>query len=138
MKSTWFSITVICVVLVVSFLQAPVAMGQDAQGSFTIARLVVSEGVIDREPSGVGEVFSLSLGKVYCFLEAKDIDADTDVHFVWYHEGIQRADVPLVVRKGSRWRTFASKKLGNWKGAWKVELQDAEGTVLKTVDFSVE
>ncbi|MBU0730092.1 MAG: DUF2914 domain-containing protein [Proteobacteria bacterium] len=113
------------------------AFAQDAPG-FTVARMVVCEDVADREPVGAGETFPLSLGAVYGYLEAKDIDADTEIRFVWMHNDIQTAVVPLTIRKGNRWRTYSSKKLGNRTGAWKVELQDTEGTVLKTVAFTVE
>lgn len=136
MKTGKIVIGVLCVALL-AVLTAPAAFGSDSAG-FTISRMVVSENVENREPVGESESFSLSMGSVYCFLEAKDIDADTDVHFVWYHEGDQKADVALTIRKGNRWRTYSSKKLGNWKGAWKVELQDSDKTVLKTVEFNVE
>ncbi|MFC1524543.1 DUF2914 domain-containing protein [Thermodesulfobacteriota bacterium] len=137
MKSTIRALSALLTVVVLSMLTHTIAFGRDGT-SFTVARMVVCEGIENREPVGVQETFPLSISSVYCFLEAKDIDADTEVRFVWSHEGIQRAIVPLQLRKGMRWRTYSSKKLGNWKGNWTVELQDAEGTAIKTVQFTVE
>lgn len=37
---------------------------------FTLARVVMSLGVEDREPIGVSEIFSVEPERVYCFLEA--------------------------------------------------------------------
>ncbi len=48
------------------------------------------------------------------------------------------AKVTLPVKQGQRWRTYSSKKLAGLKGDWEVELHDAKGTVLQTVEFTVE
>ncbi len=105
---------------------------------FTIQRFVIAGSVEDREPVGVVNAFAFTTEKVYCFLEAGNITRDTTVSFVWYHGDKKMATVTLPLRKGSRWRTYSSKKLGGLKGDWKVELQDAAGNILETVAFSVE
>ncbi len=110
---------------------------QEAQ-AFAIARMIVCENVENREPVGEAEVFPASTPKVYSYLEAKDIAEDTNVSFVWHFEENQVAKVNLTLRKGSRWRTYASKNVATFKGDWKVELQDASGKVLKAIAFRVE
>ena len=75
---------------------------------------------------------------VYCFLEATNIENDTEISFVWNFEGQEKARVTLPLHKGKRWRTFSSKKLANLKGNWTVELQDELGIILKSVSFRVE
>jgi len=52
---------------------------------FTIARVVVGTGVENNEPVGVTESFPVSREKVYCFLQVNDIDKDTEVSLVWFH-----------------------------------------------------
>jgi hypothetical protein len=110
---------------------------QESPG-FTIAQMVVCENVENRSPVGEAEVFLASTPKVYSYLEAKDITEDTNVSFVWYFEENQVAKVDLTLRKGSRWRTYASKNIATFKGDWKVELQDESGKVLKAIAFRVE
>lgn len=105
---------------------------------FTIERMVIAGSVENRKPIGVVNVFSSATEKVYCYLEAVDVLEDTEVVFVWYYEDRAMARIELPLRKSSRWRTYSSKKLAGLKGTWKVALQDIDGNVLKTVEFSVE
>ena len=121
-------------------LESSAAEGEITPGGsgFNIARLVIAGSVEDLEPVGAVNAFSSSTEKVYCFLEAKDIVEDTEIALLWYHEGTNKAVVKLTLRKGSRWRTYSSKKLGGLTGAWTVELQANDGNVLETVAFTVE
>jgi len=105
---------------------------------FIINRMVVSEIIADKEPAAIGDTFSAATEKVYCFLEARNIEEDTTVSFVWYFNGKEMARVMLPLTKGKRWRTYSSKKLAGLKGIWKVELHDYSGIVLNTVSFQVQ
>lgn len=113
--------------------------GQSAgEPLFQVARLVIAGSVDNLEPVGVVDAFSASTEKVYCFLEAIQVREDTTVHFVWYHGETKMAAVALPLRKGARWRTYSSKKLGGNTGDWRVEIQDAEENVIEVVGFAVE
>lgn len=128
----------LAVLAALGLTSAPTATADDA-ATFTVARLVVCNDVVDREPIlGSEEHFSLAADKVYCFLEARDISVDTDVQFVWIYQDREQAVVPVTLRKGSRWRTNSSKRLGNMSGDWKVELRDSTGTVIDSVSFTVQ
>ena len=105
---------------------------------FTIARMVMCESIADKEPANTTDVFSADMEKVYCFLEAKEIENDTTVTFVWYFESKEMARVSLPLTKGKRWRTYANKKLAGLKGTWQVELQESSGIVLNTISFQVQ
>ena len=105
---------------------------------FTISRMVMCDSISDREPNGIADTFSADTESVYCFLEAKDIETDTPISFIWYFEGQEKARVTLPLQKGMRWRTYSSKKLANMKGRWTVELQEVSGIVLNTVSFQVQ
>ena len=119
------------------FTLAPSASSMDDPG-FTIGRMVLCKSIINREPMEISQLFSVATKKVYCFLEARDIEDDTEVRFVWYHNDTEVDSVRLPLKKGPRWRTFSSKNLVGLKGAWKVELQDSSGIVHNTLSFSVE
>ncbi len=102
------------------------------------ARLVIGTGVENLEPAGVAETFPASTEKVYCFLEATNINQDTEVSFVWFHGQKELLKINLPLKKGPRWRTYVYKNLYGQKGDWRVEIRDAMGKPLKEVKFKVE
>lgn len=105
---------------------------------FNIARLVVGTGIENKEPVGISEKFPSSTERVYCFLEATDITRNTEVSFVWVHEGNEMRKLSLPLEAGPRWRTFAFKNLAGLKGIWKVEIKDSVGNLLRDIQFKVE
>ena len=113
------------------------AQSMDEPG-FSINRMEVSRNIEDREPVAGGEIFSAASEELYCYLDARSIDRDTTISFVWYHEGREMARVALPLQKGRRWRTWSSKKIYGLKGTWKVELRDSSGIVRNSVNFTVE
>jgi|Deesub1362A_J573_1020465.scaffolds.fasta_scaffold00038_8 hypothetical protein len=108
-----------------------------AQGLFEVHRLVITSGIQAREPVDALEEVAADTERLYCFLEARDIKEDTTVVFLWLHEGKQMARVELPLKKGYRWRTYSSKRLGGLKGQWEVLLQDAQGRELAKALFRV-
>jgi hypothetical protein len=110
---------------------------QEAAAPFTIATLVECTGIENREPAGVAETFP-STEKVYTYLEATDISADTAISFVWYLDGQKMDTITLQLRKGPRWRTYASKQIAGRKGNWKVDVLDEAGNLLKSTSFKTE
>jgi hypothetical protein len=105
---------------------------------FHIKSMVTSQNVLDREPVGVAETFPPGTERVYCFLEALNIEEDTEVTMVWYHNDREVARVTLPLVKGPRWRTYASKNVIGLPGAWSVDLLESSGIVLNTLPFTVE
>ena len=105
---------------------------------FIINRMVMCGGIADKEPVNVTDTFSTEMGIAYCFLEAKEIENDTTVTFIWYFESKEMARVSLPLTKGKRWRTYTNKKLADLKGNWTVELLESSGIVLNTVSFQVQ
>lgn len=105
---------------------------------FNVAQFVVCSGVENRVPTGIAETFSASTFTVYAFLDATKITEDTQVTFVWIYNKKEISKFELPLKKGYRWRTFASKTVSGMKGDWAVELKDANGDTLKTVQFKIE
>ncbi len=115
----------------------PPASSMDDPG-FIINRMVICGKIADHEPVAIANTFSANTEKLFCFLEARQIEHDTTVSFVWYFEGKETARVSLPLTKGWRWRTYSSKKIAGLKGNWKVELQESSGIVLHSVSFQVQ
>ena len=116
----------------------PKVVQAEGESLFTISGLSIAGSIENLEPVGVVDIFAASTEKVYCFLEAASIKKDTTVTFAWYHQEKRMAIVNLPLKKGAKWRTYSSKRLGGLKGEWKVELQDADLNVLQTIRFTVE
>jgi hypothetical protein len=129
-------------------LAAPAALAQGALqvaaqpaaagAPFTIARLVLCTGLENREPVGAADAFPASAGKVYCFIEARDVAAESTLTVAWKLDGKEISRTDLVLKAGARWRTNAYKTVSGLPGAWEVTLLDAEGRELQTVSFKVE
>jgi hypothetical protein len=140
MKSHKIMTLILLVVLIVWTLSS--AYGQEKpkqeQVGMTIARLVVGTGVEKGEPVGIAEKFPATTEKVHCFLEAKNIPKDTEISFVWIHGQKELLKTTLPLKMGSKWRTYAHKNLKGLKGDWKVEIKDANGNLIKDVQFKVE
>ena len=127
----------IITVLSLTLFFSSTSLSMDDPG-FIINRMIMCEDIADKEPVNATGTFSADIEKVYCFFEAKEIENDTTVTFVWYFESKEMARVSLPLTQGMRWRTFASKKLLGLKGHWKVELQESSGIILNTVSFQVQ
>jgi hypothetical protein len=118
-------------------LAAAAAWAQDEGPGFKVARLVLATDIVNREPVGITTAFPEGAEQAYCFLEAQDIQKNTQVAFVWYYKDTETARIELPVRKGSRWRTYSSKKFGVRRGPWRVDIEDADGNVLQSLTFEV-
>lgn len=106
--------------------------------AFAITRMAVGTGVENREPQGAAEKFPASAEKVYCFLEAVNIPKDMELTLVWFNGDKEIGKSNLALKQGPKWRTWAFKNLRGLKGDWKVEAKDAEGKVLKEINFKAE
>jgi len=121
----------------IALLAAPsLAVAQEA--AVEVAEAVIATGVMDRAPEGAATTFSSDVGQLVCFTRITGAEAGTQIEHVWYHEGQERARVPLSVG-GSNWRTWSTKRIvPEWTGSWRVDIQTADGTVLRSVSFTVQ
>ena len=113
------------------------AQAQQEQAVLEVESAAICEDVMDREPVGAGDSFSVSVGKLFCF--TKIVGAETDVYIThaWYFGDTERARIILPVNSRS-WRTYSSKILQAHEiGPWRVEVLDESGNLLDTVDFEV-
>ena len=97
----------------------------------------VAKDVVDRVPMEAGSSFPASVGKLFYFTKITGALQPTHVTHVWSFDGTERARVELEVNSPS-WRTYSSKNIESHEtGAWRVEVIDAAGNVLQTVNFEV-
>jgi hypothetical protein len=120
--------------------------------SITVEEAVMCTGVVDRVPQGVpqpavqtegqpatagGAEASFPPGQVYCFSKISGTTPTTIKH-AWYFGDKLVNTIELAI-DGSPWRTWSYITIpADMVGKWKVDIQDANGAVLKTLEFEVK
>jgi Protein of unknown function (DUF2914) len=118
-----------------------VSLAQDeepgAQVELSVARAVITSGVVDRAPRDELKVVSADADRVYCWTDVRGASGQTLVH-AWIHEGSTKARVRIRAR-ADRWRCYSSKQLlSSWIGEWQVKVFTEDGRVLATAEFTVQ
>jgi hypothetical protein len=113
------------------------AMQAQKPPELEVSVAAICKDVVDHEPVDSGNSFTVNVGKLYCFTKITGAQSPTHITHVWLFDGTERARVELAVNSVS-WRTFSSKIIQPHElGAWRVDVLDAEGNVLKSLDFEV-
>jgi len=129
-------------ILLAVILSAAIGFAQEEttaapEAAIVVEELVLCTGVEERQPVEANTEFTNDVGRVYCFSKIVGVTEATPVFHVFYHNDVQMAKIELTV-KGTPWRTWSYKTiLENWLGDWKVEVQDADGNVLKSAPFKI-
>jgi len=102
-----------------------------------VVQIAITTAVINREPVDSVVVYPLQDSLLYCFTHIVAADEPTVVSHVWYRNDqfISRTELSV---KSSNWRTWSAKRLiEGWEGDWRVDVLDADGGLLKTVEFQL-
>ena len=97
---------------------------------------VLARSVLDRVAQDTGVAFPADVGTLVLWMRVTGGDGQTLNH-VWFYGDTEVGNVPLSIG-GSPWRTWSRKTIPiEAAGAWHVEIRNADGTVLKRIDFTV-
>ena len=125
---------ILCMLFSLSLLQN--SLGQDA-AALEVADPAVCTSVVDRACVDPKEEFSAAVEQLYCLTRITGAQEDIEVTHVWYFGDIERARISLAVRSSS-YRTYSSKRIqAHEAGQWRVEVLGPDGSVLKTISFSI-
>ena len=125
----------ILAVTMVGFFFSMTPMVQAAE--LSVETSAVCEDVVDRAPVNEGTSFSVSVGRLFYFTKVVGAETATEVTHVWWYGTSERARISLPIG-GSSWRTYSSKAIqAHEVGTWRVEVIDADGNNLETVEFTV-
>lgn len=106
-----------------------------------VKRLVVAEGVEDREPVEAGTSFKAgAVERIYAFVELENATREpgqVTVAFEPAGGGGASGNVTLDVGGAPRWRTWAYTRAAKRPGAWTAVVRSADGEVLARTPFEV-
>ncbi|EMS78082.1 hypothetical protein DUF2914 [Desulfotignum phosphitoxidans DSM 13687] len=89
------------------------------------------------QPVNPAVVFSISLGRVYCFSAFDPVFEESIVYHRWYRQDRLISNARLVLNP-PKWSSFSSMQLRPAdKGPWRVEIVDSRDKLLKTLRFSI-
>jgi hypothetical protein len=109
------------------------------EGKMIVKRLVLAHGVDSREPQEATTRFKRSDDRVYAFVEVANTADDGTISVVFQPpSGSSLAEIPLEVKKSSRFRTWAFTRKAHDVGQWGVTIRDEKGRVLAKETFTVE
>jgi len=88
-------------------------------------------------PVNPAVVFSISLGRVYCFTAFDPVYEETVVYHRWYRQDRLISNARLVLNP-PKWSSFSSMQLRPAdKGPWRVEIVDNREKLMKVLRFSI-
>ncbi len=131
-KSRWY-IPLAGVALAVTGLWATPAL---SDGSMVVRDFVLTNGIVDREPSDTVRSHFVQGQKIFAFARIQNAGEPTAVNFIWRRDDSRHASVWLNVGVSAGWRTWSSANLS--PGDWQVRLVDSFGEVLSERAFTVD
>lgn len=146
-----FSFSLMCMLL---FLPAAVFFGPHARAQNPLAddllsgenplllqpvlvQAVMCEAIERFKPLNQAVVFSISLGRVFCFTAFDQVQQETMVYHRWYRQDRLISNAKLVLNP-PKWSSFSSMQLREAdKGPWRVEVVDSQENLMETLRFSI-
>jgi hypothetical protein len=115
--------------------QAP---SQPGSNSLSVQEMLVVTDIEKLKPIGVAESFPATVGKLFCFTKITGARTGTLVRHLWFYGDRLMSMVSLPVKQTS-WRTYSLQSIQpRWTGAWRVDVTAEDGTLLKSVSFTIE
>jgi hypothetical protein len=132
-KFSWLS-------LVAGLLAIPFSLWSQelsATAKPTLSKAVMCETIEEYAPVNTAVVFSIERGRVSCYTEFDPVPEKTYIHHKWYRRD-NLVTVKRLTINPPRWSSFTSVQLRDAdKGPWRVEITDAENTLMHTLRFSI-
>ena len=136
------SILIMCLVSGVTVTSRIYAQDQTpvmapVSGSPVLVQAQMCEAIERFQPVSPAVVFSISLGRVYCFSAFDPVFEESIVYHRWYRQDRLISNTRLVLNP-PKWSSFSSMQLRPAdKGPWRVEIVDSRDKLVKTLRFSI-
>ncbi len=115
----------------------PTAPPATAPG-LSVSEAVITAGIESLTPKGASDSFEANVGKLYAFTKITGAEGETTIKHLWFHGDQLVSEVELPIKAAS-WRTYSSKTITpEMTGPWKVDVTTHDGTVLKSIPFTIK
>lgn len=106
-------------------------------GKLTLRRAAICKGIKDYAPENPAVVFSVSVGRIFCFSYLEPVPEKTAIYHSWYYRDQLITKQKLSLRP-PRWATYSSIQLREYdKGPWRVTITDQANETLGVLRFSI-
>lgn len=134
----FIALTLIVFPLTLTQAENKTQISVEAEDVVIIEDWAIATSIENCIPQRTAQSFPATVGKLYCFTKVVGAKTETSITHIWYYQDKKMAEVFLPVRS-LYWRTWSSKKIiPQWKGPWRVEVASKDGTLLKTITFTIE
>jgi len=107
------------------------------QKKLGITQAVMCESLKDYAPQNRAVVFSIDIGKVFCFTSFASVPQNMYIYHDWYRRD-RLITTKRLSLKTPKWSTFSSIHLREAdKGPWRVEIRDRNSKIFKIMRFSI-
>jgi hypothetical protein len=111
-------------------------VAKDSRG-LSLGQAVMCENIKDYAPVNQAVVFSMEIGKIYCFTSFDHVPQKMVIYHNWYRNDSLVTTKRLTLQP-PEWSTFSSIQLREAdKGLWRLEIKDQAKKVLQILRFSV-
>ena len=103
-----------------------------------VENIAICTSIENRQPIGIDSVFNADAGQLCCYTKLTSQTDMSKISHVWFYQDKQMTKIDLVM-KAKTWRTWSTKTiLPDWKGDWRVEVQDSTGNVITSTSFKIK
>ncbi len=141
MKLKYILIVLVCSNFFLSQLSFAQNPGKPDSGTakkkLKLDRAVMCEEIKDFAPVNPAVVFSIKIGKVFCYTSFNQVPEKTFIYHKWFHRDSPSTNKRLTLQP-PRWATYSTIQLRETdKGPWRVEISDQNGKLLYILRFSI-
>jgi hypothetical protein len=113
------------------------ASKEEAPKKLNLEQAVMCEDIKDYLPYNKAVVFSLEMGKVFCFSSFDVVPQKTYIYHNWYRRD-RLVTTKRLSLQSPTWSTYSSIQLREAdKGPWRVEIRDQKKKLFEVVRFSI-
>ncbi len=118
-------------------LPASVVCAPPDTPDMVLVQAEMCESIENYKPVNPAVVFSISQGELFCFSEFDPVLTKTHIFHKWFKQDKLIFTMRLTLSP-PKWSSFSRIQLRDAdKGPWRVEIQDPDGSLLKTLRFSI-
>lgn len=131
------SIKALLIFVALLLFPATDSYSEQPKAKIVLVQAVMCESIENFHPVNPSVVFSLSQGEIFCFSKFDPVFEKTYIFHKWYYKDKLISTMKLVLNP-PKWSSFSRIQIRDEdKGPWRVEIRDADDTLLQTLRFGM-